>query len=46
MAQFHLLGQDDQNEMQHDFCGHVMQLAPAPASCDASGTINGTTKFV
>ena len=32
------LGQDDQKEMQHDFFGQVMPLAPASASCDANGT--------
>ena len=27
MAPFHSLGQDDQNDMQHDYSGHVMPLA-------------------
>ena len=39
----HLLDQDDQNEMQHDFFGHVMPLIEASALCDAKGIINDTS---
>ena len=35
------LGQYDQNEVQHDFSGHVMPLAPALASCDVNDIVNG-----
>ena len=40
MASLHSLGQDDGNEVQHDFFVHVMSLASA--SHDTNGTINGT----
>ena len=29
MVQLHLLPQDDQNEVKHDFCGHVVPLTLA-----------------
>ena len=32
MAQLHLLAQYDQNEVQHDFFGHVMSFMPTVAS--------------
>ena len=41
MAIFHLLGQDDQKEMQHDVFGPVLPLAPA--LCDTNHIFNGTT---
>ena len=37
-------GQDDQNEMQHDFLDHVLSLALA--SCDGNGIINGPIAVV
>ena len=42
MAQLHLLCQDDQNEVQHDFFGYVILLAPVLASHD----VKGTTAFI
>ena len=30
------------NVVQHDFFGHVMQLAPVLVSHDANGIVNGT----
>ena len=36
-----VLGNRQQNEMLEDFFGHVMQWAPALASCGADNTING-----
>ena len=45
MAPLHSLGQDDQNEVQHDFLCHVMPWVPVSASHDADGSINGTTAF-
>ena len=46
MAQLHLLAQDDQNEEQHDFLGHVMPLAPVLTSHNVSGIVNGTIIFI
>ena len=43
---FHLLGQDDQNEIQHNFFGHVKYMVLALAACDADGIVNGTAAFV
>ena len=40
MVPLHFLGQDDQNEVQHDIIGHLMPLVLA--SHDADGIINGT----
>ena len=45
MAPFHLLGQDEQNEMQHDLFGHVLPLEQASASCNVTDIISGTTAF-
>ena len=42
MVPLYSLGQNDQNEVQHDFFGHVMSLMMAFMSCDANGVINGT----
>ena len=36
---WHLLVQDNQNEMWHDFFSHLTLLALASASCDANGTV-------
>ena len=41
MAPLHFLGQDNQNELQHDLFVHVMPLALASASSYADGVING-----
>ena len=46
MALLLFLCQDDQNEVQHDFFGHVTLLAPASASHDADGIVNSTITFV
>ena len=43
MAPSHSLGQDIQNEMQHDLFGHVMFLAPALH--DSYGIIIGNIAF-
>ena len=42
----HLLGQDNQNEAQHDFYSHIIPLVPASASHDADRVVNGTIAFV
>ena len=39
----HLLVQDDQNEMQHDF---FSQLTLASVACDANGIANSTIVFI
>ena len=44
MAPFHLLGQEDQKEMQCDNFGHVVSFAWA--SYGVNGFINGTTAFI
>ena len=46
MAPLYSLGEDDQNEIQHDFFGHLMPLALALTSCDADSIINGTIAFL
>ena len=46
MAPLYLLGQDKQNEVQHDFSGHVMLLVLTLASSDVVGIVNGTIAFV
>ena len=46
LSQLHLLTQDDHSELKHDFFGHMMQLAPVFASCDANGFKNGSTEFI
>ena len=43
MAPLHSLGQDDENEVQHNLSVHVMPLALASVSNDANSIINGTT---
>ena len=42
----HSLGQDDQNDLQHDFFGHVTLLTLAWALHDADSIANGTTAFL
>ena len=42
----HSLHKDNQNEVQHDLFGHTTQFAPALASHDADGIVNGTTTFL
>ena len=46
IAPFYSLGQDDQNEFQHNFFSHVITLALALVSNDDDGIINGTTPFL
>ena len=46
IAPLHSLGQDNQNEVQHDIFGHVMPLALVLASCDANGIVNSTSAFL
>ena len=46
MTSLHSLGQDDQNEVQHDCLGHVIPLGPVYVSHDVSGSINIITAFV
>ena len=38
--------QDNQNEVQPDFFGHVIHLVMTFASCDADGVVNGKNAFV
>ena len=45
MAPLHLLGQDNQNEMQHDIFGHMMPLALALASSDTYSVTKGIIVF-
>ena len=42
----HSLGQDDQNDVQNDFLGHVSPLGPALASCHADSVFNIPTTFL
>ena len=44
MLRLHSLGQDDQYEVQHYFCGHATPLALV--SHDAYGVMNGTIAFL
>ena len=46
MAQFPLIGLDDQNEMQHDFFGQMMPQASASPSFDVNDNITDTTVFL
>ena len=46
MATIHSLGQDDLNEVKHDYFGNLTPLVPALALHDASGVINGTIAFL
>ena len=39
MAPLNSLGQDDRNEVQHDFYSHVTQLTLTSAAYDANGII-------
>ena len=43
---WHMSGQDDWNEVQNDFSGHVMPLAPIVASHDGLSIVKGTTTFL
>ena len=42
MVPLHSLGQDDQNDVQHNFFGHVISLASALYLCNA---VNDTIAF-
>ena len=44
MAPLNFLGQDDRNEVQHDFFGHVIPLALV--SCDVDSIFNGIIGFL
>ena len=46
MASLHTFGQDDRNEVQHDFSGHVMPLALVLASHDAVSIPNVAITFL
>ena len=46
IAQLHLLAQDDQNKVQHDYFGDDMSSAPVLTSYHANGIVNGTTVFI
>ena len=46
LAQMDLLVQDDQNEVQHDFFGHLVPLALVLVSHNVKGIINGTIAFL
>ena len=46
MAPLYFWGQGNQDEVQHDFFGNEMPLAPASASCDSPHIINDTIAFL
>ena len=46
MGHFHLLGKDNQKEMEHNSFSHLVQLASTSPQGDANGTNNGNTAFV
>ena len=46
MAPLHLLGKDDQKDIQNDILGDVILLASKSASGDENGIIKGTTAFI
>ena len=46
MAALCSLGHDNENEVQHNYFGHVTPLATALASCDADSVVNGTNAFL
>ena len=46
MAPFHSLGQDDRNEVQNDFFGHVTTLALTLGKHDAKDIVNDTTPYI
>ena len=46
IALLHSLCQADQNEVLHEFLGHVTPLAPAMASHDVDSIVNGTITFL
>ena len=39
------ISHNDQNEVQHDFLSHAIQLIPALLSCHANGITNSTILF-
>ena len=41
----HFLGQDNQNEVQNGFLGHVMPLVLVSTSCDAANIISHANAF-
>ena len=45
IAPLHRLGQDDQDEVQPDFSGHVTPLAVASASLHTDGIVSSTITF-
>ena len=40
------LDQDDRSDMQHDFLGHMMLLAPASAAHDIDSIVNSIITFL
>ena len=46
VASLNSLAQDDRNEVQHDFFGHMTPLALMPALHDADSIVNGTIPFL
>ena len=46
MALLHCIGQDNSNEVQHAFFGHMMPLSLELVSHDANSTINDTIAFL
>ena len=42
MTSLHSLGQNDKNEIQHDYFGHATPLASASTPHDAHGIVNST----
>ena len=43
---YHFLGQNDPNEVQHEYFRQVTTLIQALSSCDANGVINDTIIFL
>ena len=46
MAQQHSPDIDNQNEVKHDFFGHVLLLVPVLASCEVNAIVNSTIAFL
>ena len=46
MAPLYSLGQDDENEVQHDIFGHVTPLVQLTVYLDTDRFVNGTTALL
>ena len=46
MTALHSSVQDDENEVQHDFSGHMTPLAQTSASHEADGIVSSTITFL